>query len=322
MRRRISWVMVVGVVVVVAVVIGAVVFVPGWRDDRAFAAAQGTQAAGDPARAAEAYQQYLRRFPAPKGRHFGEAEAALESMKEEKAREAHEAATAAVRGSLRSGLSVVLSSHDYEGVRSQLREKVRQSPGDLASLLQLALLAWGIDRFDRGAYEESERCIEAIGPGKPESDIAKEIHFHNFDHWCVDFLTPRSALGSMFARLKTPYREGPATLRPSGRNEVTVEGANMQVVQGMPTVKAGQRLRFTSDGTLDAVLDASGKTVWRVSGSGGREWVCLDAEGRKHKCVAPMMTGKVVCISLEEIAQSRKSILDTQYKPSYLRQSQ
>lgn len=265
-----------------AVVVGIVLFLalygPTYLDDASFRAAQrrdSANAADYEARGA-GYQEYLR--TRPNGRHADAARQQLDDLNvaAEKARKQADldAVLAAVDDVVRTGA--------YEDARSRLRQAVKSGQAEPLVLQELALISWGFDRFDRGAWEQSQGYVSQLLTADSSNEIALAIAKHNKDYRPVD----------------PPHAQG-------GMSRIECRDSPIQFMAGQGAVNPGETAVFSSDGTLKTLT--RGSTTFGVQRGGSTPKTFTDGTGAKYMYTAGV--GDFGLVALQTITSTRRQAL-------------
>ncbi len=116
-----------------------------------------------------AYKCYLESFS--NGRHRDEAERRIAELKQ-----------AAIWANQRQALIEVANAPSWGEARRHIRQVLDAHPVDIGLLLQMALLAWGFDRFHHQAWEESWAYIEKVAALDPRNELLEAVKTHNQTH--------------------------------------------------------------------------------------------------------------------------------------------
>lgn len=298
----------IGVVVVLLVTTTAVwrLYLSNWRDDRAFqSACDAAHAAGAKERVTvegdvaeihepgerlaganleavrKPYAGYLQRFP--NGRHAFEAEDELTDVRKVTERRAFKRA---IEDALRSGA--------YERARASLLEELNKNPKDKQVLLQLAFLAWGVDRFHENAWHESMEYTERVLTGEPDNEIAEALKRHN------EMYEPGHQLRAEDLGLPRGTRRWKAV---SERSIYLIDPSSPREVSCTWTVDRGDTIEFFPDGRIRFVAGADGKRVWTVKRDPLAGWVWIDQSGGKY--VPPRSPSPFPRETLREVTRDR-----------------
>jgi hypothetical protein len=183
---------------------------------------------------------------------------------------------------LRSAINEVIQAGTYDVTRTRLRAAIKQDPNDRDALLQLAFLAWGFDRFDHEAWEESETCARAVLAAEPGNELAAEVAQQNGAH---EPFAPPTATG--------------------GISKIVCRNAPIQFYGGQPSLWPGQTGAFDAKGAL-LTLDENGTHYKRVKGG----WIFADQYGNQYMYMAPKGLGAEAKLgSLTSITQARRGLL-------------
>jgi hypothetical protein len=183
---------------------------------------------------------------------------------------------------LKSAIDKVIQTGTYNATRTRLRAAIKQDQKDRDALLQLAFLAWGFDRFDHEAWDESETCARAVLAADPSNALAAQVAQQNATH---EPFAPPTATG--------------------GISKIVCRNAPIGFYAGQPFLWPGQTATFDARGEL-LTLDEDETHYKRVKGG----WIFADQRGDQYLYMAPKGLGAEAKLTgVASITQGRRGLL-------------
>ncbi len=268
----------VGLFVAIVIVTSIVYFGPCYQDDHTFTAAERVAATNPDYKVVlRTYEEYLRRFPS--GRHADAARARVLETRE-----------ALARAEFEKAVAEILGNEAYEEARAELHNTLAKEPNNRYVLLQLGLLEWGLDRFNKQAWERSNGYLDKVLALDPDNAVANRLKQHNAE------FEPGT--------IPTADKQG-----LSGTSEITVD-TYWRPSFAFFALLPGETMRFFPDGRFRSITDAQGNNVWRADSDPELGEVMIYKQGEKHLWLARDCSWGSHCPALTKIAKARKTALD------------
>ena len=168
----------------------------------------------------------------------------------------------------------MVGAERYAEAREAATQAARDMPDNSEALALAALLAWGVDRFDRASWETAEELAKQAYPADPLAVVGRAI----------DSSHPVGRIVRRHTEEHPLYREPLPTTRSLGMPNLSeIAAHNMAYpVPGFFTVDVGQTMRFGTDGKFVSLTNPDGAVCWRTSRLSGVGEVLFDGGGVPH----------------------------------------